>query len=116
MNLCSGPKLLKEKDVIGWVNVPADCLQPTLRVQLHAARPGGINEPRPEGVKGTEEILEIVGDLGPARFVPLLADWRWLGIVAVPIAEISLKEKTRLTCVLSAAGAISNNLMRCAAS
>src|SRR5690242_600250 len=24
-----GPKLLTEKDVVGWINVPADCIEPS---------------------------------------------------------------------------------------
>src|SRR4051794_27719294 len=58
-----GSKLLADKDVIGWVNVPADCVEPTQRVHLHAARPAGVNEPRPEGVTGTQEIRKIVSSL-----------------------------------------------------
>ena len=36
-----GPRLLEEKQVSGWVNVPADCVVPTQRVHLHAARATG---------------------------------------------------------------------------
>src|SRR3972149_5272738 len=42
-----GPQVLAEKNVTGWVNVPADCVVPTERVHLHAARPAGVNAPRP---------------------------------------------------------------------
>src|SRR5262245_44084339 len=55
-----GPELLDEKQVSGWVNVPADCVVPTRRVHLHAARAAGVNEPSLESVKGTRRILEIV--------------------------------------------------------
>jgi glycerate 2-kinase len=58
-----GPRVLAEKQVAGWVNVPADCIVPTERIHLHAARPPGINEPRPEGVAGTLRILEMVTSL-----------------------------------------------------
>ena len=47
-----GAQLLSDKKVIGWVNVPADCVESSQRVHLHAARPAGVNEPRPEGLKG----------------------------------------------------------------
>ena len=60
-----GPQLLAEKNVVGWINVPADCVAPAQRIHLHAARPAGVNEPRPEGVEGTRHILEIVASLGP---------------------------------------------------
>src|SRR5215211_1239351 len=40
-----GKRLLEEKRVSGWINVPADCLVPLEHIHLHAARPAGINEP-----------------------------------------------------------------------
>ncbi|MCA9055877.1 MAG: DUF4147 domain-containing protein, partial [Planctomycetaceae bacterium] len=49
----------------GWVNVPADCVQPTEWIHLHAARPPGVNMPTVEAVAGTERILEMVRSLGP---------------------------------------------------
>ena len=58
-----GPQLLADKNVVGWVNVPADCVESSQRVHLHAARPAGVNEPRPEGVRGTQEIRKIVASL-----------------------------------------------------
>ena len=36
-----GPQLLSEKQVTGWVNVPADCVRPLQQIHLHAARPAG---------------------------------------------------------------------------
>ncbi len=47
-----GPKLCREIQLDGWVNVPADCVRPLPCINLHAARPAGVNEPRPEGVLG----------------------------------------------------------------
>src|SRR5262245_61824024 len=40
-----GPKVLAEKQVSGWINVPADCVRELGAIQLHAARPAGVNEP-----------------------------------------------------------------------
>src|SRR5438128_32647 len=54
-----GPRVLDEKKVGGWVNVPADCIVPTQRIHLHAARAAGVNEPTVAGVEGTRRILEI---------------------------------------------------------
>src|SRR5436190_317710 len=59
-----GPQLFEEKQVSGWVNVPADCVVPTQRVHLHSARAPGVNEPSAEGVEGTRRILDIVSSLG----------------------------------------------------
>ena len=43
-----GDDLLDAK-VEGWINVPADCVRPLRRIQLHAARPAGLNEPTEAG-------------------------------------------------------------------
>src|SRR4051812_33565087 len=51
--------------VEGLVNVPAGMTAPLRKVRLHAARPQGVNEPRPEGVTGTEEMLRLVASAGP---------------------------------------------------
>src|SRR5688500_7457930 len=40
-----GEQVIRKKHVAGWVNVPADCVQPLPHIKLHAARPAGLNEP-----------------------------------------------------------------------
>jgi glycerate 2-kinase len=100
-----GPKLLQEKCVFGWVNVPADCVVPTERVRLHAARPASVNEPRAEGVAGTRRILEIVASLGPADLCFCVLTGGGSALLPAPVPAISLDEKIRLTQLLSAAGA-----------
>src|SRR5690606_6296573 len=50
-----GPELLRDKQVSGWINVPADCVRPLSHLQLHAARPAGVNEPTPAGATGSAE-------------------------------------------------------------
>jgi hydroxypyruvate reductase len=100
-----GPQLLAEKNVTGWVNVPADCVVPTQRVHLHAARPAGVNEPRPEGVEGTEQILKIVASLGSNDLCICLLTGGGSALLPAPIPGISLAEKIELTKLLSAAGA-----------
>lgn len=100
-----GPQLLAEKDAIGWVNVPADCILPTQRVVLHAGRPKGVNEPRLEGVEGTRRILEIVSTLGPEDLCFCLLTGGGSALLPAPVPEISLDDKIRLTRLLSAAGA-----------
>src|SRR5690606_26210604 len=52
-----GPDVLAQKQVEGWVNVPAGTIEPTNAVHLHPGRPAGVNEPRREGVEGTRQIL-----------------------------------------------------------
>ena len=60
-----GPRLLAEKQVAGWLNVPADCLRSLKRIRLHPARPAGLNEPTATGVQGSHEILELVANAPP---------------------------------------------------
>ncbi len=100
-----GPRLLAEKHVGGWVNVPADCLVPTATVHLHAARPAGVNEPRPEGVAGTKQILELVSSLGHEDVCLCLLSGGGSALMPAPVSGISLEDKVRVARVLSAAGA-----------
>ena len=100
-----GPWLLAEKNVSGWVNVPADCTVPSHNVILHAARPAGVNEPRPEGVEGTRRILELVASLGPNDLCLCVISGGGSALLPAPVPEISLDDKIELTRLLSAAGA-----------
>jgi hydroxypyruvate reductase len=100
-----GPQLLEEKQVGGWVNVPADCVVPTRRVHLHAARAPGVNEPSAEGVEGTQRILELVSSLGPNDVCFCLLTGGGSALLPAPVSEISLNDKIRLTRLISGAGA-----------
>lgn len=100
-----GPRLLAEKQVRGWVNVPADCVVPTDRIHLHPARPARVNEPRPEGVAGTNEILKIVSSLGPDDLCFCLISGGGSALLPAPAPGISLDDKIRVTRALSAVGA-----------
>ncbi len=100
-----GARLLADKNVTGWVNVPDDCVVPTARVHLHAGRPAGINEPRPEGVEGTRRMLELVGSLDSADVCICVLSGGGSALLPAPVPEISLDDKIRVTRLLSAAGA-----------
>jgi glycerate 2-kinase len=100
-----GQRLLDEKQVSGWVNVPADCVVPTQRVHLHAARPPGVNEPTAEGIQGTRRILEIVSSLGADDICFCLLTGGGSALLPAPVPEISLDDKIRLTQLISGAGA-----------
>jgi glycerate 2-kinase len=91
--------------VVGWINVPADCVRPLQRITLHAARPAGINEPTEEGVRGTHEILRIVSELGPNDLCLVLISGGGSALLPGPAAPVTLAEKQQLTRKLAAAGA-----------
>lgn len=100
-----GAKILTEKRVDGWVNVPADCVWPLARVHLHAARPAGRNEPTSEGVLGAERILKIVDSLGPRDLCLCLLSGGASALLPAPATGIALDDKLAVTRHLSAAGA-----------
>src|SRR5689334_24006804 len=56
-----GEQVMQDKQLTGWINVPADCLRPLAHIHLHPARPAGINEPTEAGVEGSREIMRSVG-------------------------------------------------------
>ncbi|NOY29654.1 MAG: DUF4147 domain-containing protein [Planctomycetes bacterium] len=99
-----GDRLLQEKNVSGWVNVPADCVQQTRKVALHPARPAGRNEPTAEGVAGTQEILRIVGELGPNDLCLCLISGGGSALLPAPIEGLSLATKGKLTREIAARG------------
>lgn len=100
-----GPKLLRAKRVSGLVNVPADCLQPTDAIRLHAGRPAGVNEPTAEGVAGVREMLRIVGELGPRDLCICLISGGGSALLPAPIEGFALEDKAALTREMSARGA-----------
>ncbi len=100
-----GERLLHEKQVIGWINVPADCISDLQPIHLHAARPAGKNEPTADGVYGAERILEIASGLGPNDLCLCLISGGGSALLPAPAAGVSLADKQALTRHLSAAGA-----------
>jgi hydroxypyruvate reductase len=100
-----GPQLLADKQVTGWVNVPADCVRKLSRIEIHAARSAGVNEPTTAGEFGAQRILEIVGSLGPRDLCLCLISGGGSALLPAPVAGISLADKQAITRLLSAAGA-----------
>ncbi len=98
-----GPRLMHEKRLAGWVNVPADCVRPLERIKLHAARAAGMNEPAPAGAAGTEEILRQVAALGGDDLCICLISGGGSALLPAP-QGINLEDKLALTRHLSAAG------------
>jgi len=100
-----GPRLMAEKQLIGWVNVPADCAAGLARIHLHPARPPGVNEPTPQAAAGAAEILRIVEALGPDDLCICLIAGGGSALLPAPAEGITLEDKLAVTRFLSAAGA-----------
>jgi hydroxypyruvate reductase len=100
-----GPRLLAEKRVAGWVNVPADCVRPTQCIKLHGARPPGVNEPTQAAADGAQEILRLAAALGPADLCLCLISGGGSALLPAPVEGITLADKLAVTRWLSAAGA-----------
>lgn len=91
--------------VTGWVNVPADCVEPTRAIHLHAARPAGVNEPTAEGVQGAEHILDLASRVGPNDLCLVLISGGGSALLPAPVPGISLADKLAVTRWLMSHGA-----------
>jgi hydroxypyruvate reductase len=100
-----GERLMAEKELAGWINVPADCVRPLKRIHLHAARPAGVNEPTTEGVAGVDRILRMVESLGDQDLCLCLLSGGGSALLPAPRAGIRLADKQAVTKHLSGAGA-----------
>lgn len=100
-----GESVLQQKQVTGWLNVPADCVRPLPRIKLHAARPAGVNEPTPEGVEGCSEILRRVQELDQDDLCLCLLSGGGSALLPAPAPGVTLAQKLAITRHLSAAGA-----------
>jgi hydroxypyruvate reductase len=100
-----GPALAARKQLVGWVNVPADCVGPLGTIHLHPARPAGVNEPTAEGVAGAEQILRLVAGLGPEDLCVGLISGGGSALLPAPATGLTLDDKLAVTRHLSAAGA-----------
>ena len=100
-----GDGLLDQYHVTGWVNVPADCVRPTRRIRLHAARPAGVNEPTEAGVAGAEQILRLVESLGADDVCLCLISGGGSALMPAPVEGVTLADKLAITRHLSASGA-----------
>lgn len=99
-----GPDLVKNK-VVGWVNIPADCVRPLQKIHLHAARPASLNEPTEEGVRGTDEILKILSSLTPTDLCLVLISGGGSALLPAPQSPITLADLLAVTRLLMQAGA-----------
>ena len=99
-----------ERQVSGWVNVPADCVRTLRKIVLHAARPAGVNEPTEAGVAGAQEILKQVGELTERDLCLVLISGGGSALLPAPVPEITLHDKQAVTRFLMHAGATIHEL------
>lgn len=91
--------------VTGWINVPAGTEVKIPGVTIHPARPASLNEPTPEGVAGTSEILRLVSEAGPRDLCIALISGGGSALLPAPVEGITLQDKQQVTRFLSGAGA-----------
>jgi hydroxypyruvate reductase/glycerate 2-kinase len=94
----------------GIVNVPAECVRPLRAIRPHSARPAGTNQPTEEGVKGAEQILELVANAGPQDVGICLLSGGGSALLPAPVHGISLADKQTVTRLLHECGATINEM------
>ena len=99
-----GSELVASK-VVGWVNVPSDCIRPLQQIHLHAARPAGLNEPTSDGVFGCQRILELVSSLNENDLCLVLISGGGSALLPAPGPGICLEDKLNVTRCLMRSGA-----------
>ena len=100
-----GEPLMAQKQLTGWINVPADCVRSLKRIKLHAARPPRVNEPTAEGVMGAREILRLIESLTADDLCLSLISGGGSALLPAPVDGITLADKLAITQHLSGAGA-----------
>ncbi|NDC53872.1 MAG: DUF4147 domain-containing protein [Planctomycetia bacterium] len=100
-----GPNVLAAHDVTGLVSVPKGCGRGLGRIEVRETRPAGVNLPTPAVVAATQEMLALVGGLGPRDLVLAVVTGGGSALIAAPRPGVSLEEKIATTRRLSEAGA-----------
>lgn len=105
-----GVDVLRAKLVASRVNVPEGARPATEVIDVREVRPAGANEPTEAAAAGAEEMLRIVGSLGPEDLCLCLISGGGSALLPAPVEGISLADKLELTRVLSACGATIHEL------
>ena len=95
----------KGLEVVGWINVPDDCVLPLRRIRLHPSRPMGVNEPTEAAAWGTQQMIRLLQSLEPDDLCLNLLSGGGSALMPAPPPEIALAEKLEITRFLSGAGA-----------
>lgn len=89
----------------GLVNVPEGADRPLRRVQVHQARPVGMNEPTPAGIAGTGEMLRLLAGAGSDDVAVCLLSGGGSALLPAPADGITLADKLAVTKLLHRSGA-----------
>ena len=89
----------------GWVNVPADCVRTLGKINLYPARPASLNEPTPEGVYGSRQILKMVSQLQTDDLCVVLISGGGSALLPAPLPPVTLEDKQAVTRLLMSSGA-----------
>ena len=100
-----GERLMHEKRLHGWVNVPDETVIPLRHVQLYGARAAPDNKPTAAGVEGARRIRAIVESLGHNDLAICLISGGGSALLPAPVAGITLADKQAVTGLLHSAGA-----------
>lgn len=91
--------------IIGWINSPEGTFHDQLpNIQLHSARPLGINAPTQAAIEGTEQILRLVSTAGPEDVVICLLSGGGSALLVSPRPGITLDDKRSVARWIAAAG------------
>jgi glycerate-2-kinase len=105
------PHLAADK-LSGFINVPFDCLRPSQRIQLHAARPPGLNAPTAAAVEGTRIIIQRLAALTADDLAVVLLSGGASALLCQPVPPVTLDDKRLVTQLLSSRGATIHELNR----
>ena len=84
-------------EILGWVNVPADCVRPMSRIHLHPARPPSVNEPTSAGIFGCDQILQLVENLSADDLCLVLISGGGSALLPAPVEGILPADKLAVT-------------------
>jgi glycerate 2-kinase len=105
-----GVDVLRAKLAASCVNVPEGARPATELIDVSEVRPAGANEPTAAAAAGAEEMLRIVGALGPDDLCLCLISGGGSALLPAPVDGITLGDKLELTRALSAGGATIHEL------
>jgi glycerate 2-kinase len=97
---------------VGWINVPEGTESAVGDLQIHPARPAGVNEPTEAGVAGTREIMNLVSTANQRDLCIALISGGGSALMPAPIEGITLADKLEVTRFLSSSGADITELNR----